>query len=295
LIGDPGHRRTVFGLPAPIAGALWMIVSCIAFGFMWVLIRLTSTEMHPFVIVVWRNALGLLWLLPMLLASPGLLRRERFVPNLRRAFWSVIATFSLFFAVARAPLADVLAISFASPLFATLGAMLFLGEKVGPVRAGALIGGMAGVLIVLRPGATPLGAGIFGALSAAIATAGSVLVLRRLASIEDPRAITVWSFLILLPVSIVIALPFWQWPSRHLWPLLVGIGACAASGQLSMSRALALAEASSLMPLDFVRFALVTIAGVWLFGERWDWMTIAGGGVILASTTLLVAREHRRR
>jgi drug/metabolite transporter (DMT)-like permease len=269
-----------------------MVLSCLAFAGLWVMIRIASQELHPFALVVWRNFLGLLWLLPMLLLTPGLLKTARLPGHLRRATSGVIATFATFYAVANAPLANVLAINYTAPLFATIGAILFLGERVRWVRGLALAIGFLGMLMVLRPGATDMTPGLWAAIVSALATAFSLIAIKALTGTDDARAVAAWSFILTTPVSFLLALPFWEWPSERLWPILVAMGACAAAGQLALSKAFALADASAIMPYDFVRFGLITLAGILLFGERYDLFTIIGGGVILSASITLALRER---
>lgn len=269
-----------------------MVVSCISFAGLWVLIRLISQELHPFAIVVWRNVMGLLWLLPMLLLTPGLLKMNRLPGHMRRATSGLIATFATFYAVSHAPLANVLAISYTAPLFATAGAVIFLGERIRWIRGAALVVGFLGMLLVLRPGATEMTPGLWAAIVSALATAFSLIAIKALTGVDDARAVAAWSFILMTPASILLALPFWSWPSADLWPLLVGLGACAAAGQLSLSKAFSLADASAVMPYDFVRFALITAAGILLFGERYDMITIIGGAVILGASISLALRER---
>ena len=280
-------------LPPHLRGILWMIVACISFAGLWVLIRLISQELHPFAIVVWRNFIGLMWLMPMLLLTPGLMKIERLPAHIRRATSGVIATFATFYAVANAPLATVLAINYTAPLFATVGAILFLGERVRVIRSIALVIGLFGMLLVLRPGATEMTPGLWAAIVSTIATAFSLVAIKALTGTDDARAVAAWSFVLTTPVSLLLALPFWTWPEPHLWPLLIGLGACAASGQMALSQAFAAADASAVMPFDFVRFGLITLAGITLFGERYDLWTIIGGGIILASTITLAIREQQ--
>lgn len=282
----------MLNLPANIRAVLWMVVSCVSFAGLWICIRLASQELHPFAVVVWRNFIGLLWLTPMLLTTPGLLKPERLPGHMRRAASGVIATFATFYAVSNAPMANVLAINYTAPLFATIGAMLFLGEKVRRVRGVALGVGFFGMLLVLRPGTTDMTPGLWAAIISALATALSLVAIKALTGIDDARAVAAWSFVLTAPVSMLIAIPFWQWPTAHLWPILVGLGACAASGQLSLSKAFALADASAVMPFDFVRFGLITLAGITLFGERYDVLTIVGGSIILAASITLALRER---
>jgi drug/metabolite transporter (DMT)-like permease len=272
-------------------GIFWMIVSCCAFASMWVMIRYASRDLHAFQIVFFRNAIGTLVLLPMILANPGLIRLERLRPNLRRAASGFVATLGTFYAVAHAPMATALSINYTAPLFATVGAVLFLGERIRARRVAALMVGFLGMLIVVRPGALPMTPGILAAVISAIATAFSIVAIRALVASDDSRAVAAWSFLLMTIPSLIVASFVWKTPPVSVWPLLVLIGAAAAVGQLTLSRAFALAEASAVLPYDFVRFGLIATAGIVLFGERLDALTILGGAVILASTIYLAVRE----
>lgn len=268
-----------------------MVLACVAFGIMWALIRLASADLHPFEIVFFRNLLGLLALTPMLLRNPGLLSSARMPVHVRRATSGFIATLATFYAVANAPLATALAINYTAPLFATIAAVLFLGERIHARRVAGLVAGFVGMMLVLRPGALPMTPGIAAAMISAVSTAFSYIAVRALVGSDDPRAVAAWSFILMLGPSLLVALFVWRWPPPHVWAFLVGIGLCAAVGQLAMSRAFALAEASAIMPFDFVRFGLVTIFGVWLFGERLDAGTLAGGAIIIGATIYLAVRE----
>jgi drug/metabolite transporter (DMT)-like permease len=268
-----------------------MIVSCTAFAIMWALIRLASADLHPFEIVFFRNIIGLAALSPMLLANRGLLQSARMPIHLRRATSGFLATLGTFYAIANAPLATVLAINYTAPLFATLGAVLLLGERIHGRRIAALLVGFAGMLIVLRPGAAPLTPGLAAAMLSAVATGLSIVAIRSLVGSDDPRAVTAWSFILMTPPSLAVALFVWRWPSLHAWPLLAAIGVAAAIGQSALSNAFASSEASAVLPYDFVRFGLITAFGIGLFGERYDIGTFIGGGVILGTTVYLAYRE----
>lgn len=270
---------------------LWMILSCCAFALLWTCIRIASRDLHPFAIVVARNLFGLLWLTPMLLAHPGLLRRARLPVHLRRAASGLIATFATFYAVAHLPLATALAINYTAPLFATIGAVLFLGERIAWRRIAALAVGFTGMLIVLRPDATPFSAGLVAGLVSAVATAFSIVAIKKLVGSDDARAVAAWSFVLTLPPSLLIAAPFLSLPPPGVWPVLVLLGGSAALGQYSLAQAFRHAEASAVMPYDFVRFGLITAAGVALFGEHLDAATLLGGAVILSATIYLAVRE----
>ncbi|MFZ4689352.1 MAG: DMT family transporter [Polymorphobacter sp.] len=272
-------------------GVYWMILSCIAFASMWVMIRYASRSLHAFEIVFFRNAIGTVVLLPMLIANPGLLRLDRITTHLRRATSGFIATMGTFYAVAHAPLATALSINYTAPLFATAGAVLFLGETIRARRVVALVIGFIGMLIVVRPGALPMTPGVIAAMISAVSTAFSIVAIRSLVTSDDSRAVAAWTFILTTIPSLIVALFVWTWPPVALWPLLGLIGTAAAIGQLSLSRAFALAEASAILPYDFVRFGLIATAGILLFGERVDALTIIGGAIILMTTIYLAVRE----
>ena len=285
-------------LPRPAGngrGIAWMIASCAAFAALWVCIRIASATLHPFAIVVARNLFGLLWLSPMLLANPRLLDRRRLPVHVRRATSGVVATFATFYAVAHLPLATALAVNYTAPLFATIGAVLFLGERIHVRRIAALGVGFAGMLIVLRPGVAPFSTGLVAAVVSALATAFSLVAIKRLVGSDDARAVAAWSFVLTLPVSVVLAAPFLQVPPPALLPVLVALGGCAAAGQYALAQAFRHADASAVMPYDFVRFGLITAAGIALFGEAADAWTLIGGTIILSSTIYLAVRERVRR
>ena len=227
----------------------------------------------------------------MLLRRPGLIDPARAVPNLRRATSSLLGTLGTFYAVANAPLATALAINYTAPLFATLGAMLFLGERIHARRGIALAVGFVGMLVVVRPGALPLTPGIGAAVLSAVATAATYLAIRALVGRDDPRSVAAWSFILMAPPSGLIAAFVWSWPSPAAWGLLALIGILAAVGQVALAFALASAEASAVLPYDFVRFGLITTGGIVLFGERYDALTLGGGAIILGATIYLAVRE----
>ena len=281
--------------PAHVRAAFWMVLSGLGFTLLWVLIRLASGELHPFALVVWSNLLGLLWLGPMLLTSHGLFRLGDARLHLRRAGFGVFGLFALFYAVAHAPLAEVLAIGFAAPVFATIGAMLFLKARPGWIRGAALLAGMAGLLLVLRPGPEAFPPGILAALLAAGLAAFSHLALGGDANAGDPRATVTWSLLLMTPLSALLALPWWHWPEANLWPILFAMGACAAAGHLGLARALHLADESRVLPFEFVRFALTALAGIALFRERYPLAVLAGGGILLIAALVLAFRARLLR
>ncbi|MBA4759754.1 MAG: DMT family transporter [Sphingosinicella sp.] len=266
-------------------------MASVGFSAAWVFIRLASETIHPFALVFWRNTAGLLLILPFVLRDPAIASPAQWKSHAMRSTSGVIGMFTVFYAVANAPMATVQAINFAAPIFATAGAALFLGEKLRARRVGALLTGFAGVLVVLRPGAQPLTPGIVSAVVAAVAVAFSIIAIKRLVGIARPMAVVFWSFALPVLPTLLVAIVFWTTPSGAAWLYILGIGAATLIAQIATVRAFSIAEATAVMPYDFVRFGITIAIGYLLFGESIDGITLIGGALILGSAIYLAYRE----
>lgn len=291
--------RLIEALPPTARGIAYMLASTVAFGVLWALIRLASESYEPALIVFYRTLFGLLFLLPLILRRGRMLFATRRLPlHLLRSSTGVIAMYATFYAIALAPLADVVAISYATPLFATVTAALFLGETLRARRITAVAIGLIGVLVVLRPGLETLGPGQGWALLAAIMVAGSLTAIKLLSRSDSPETIVAFTFTLILPVNLVIALFVWRWPDWSDLLLLAAIGGLANLGQITLTRAFTATEVTAVLPFDFVRLVLAAGFGVALFGEPLEWQTVAGALIILLSSVYLAHREaqiDRRR
>jgi drug/metabolite transporter (DMT)-like permease len=278
-----------------VAAIGWTVLASLSFASMWGVIKYTSQTLgyHPFMIVVARNFFGVVACVPMMVAlGPELLRTHRLSAHARRATSGVIATFATFYAISNAPLATALSINYAAPLVATVGAVFFLGERIRIRRMLALAVGFIGVLIVLRPGHLPMSMGIAAAMISAAATAFSIVAIKQLTATDDYRAVIVYSFVLMLIPSILIALPYWRWPDLKDVPVLALIGLLAVTGQTGLTRSYRLVEVTVLMPFDFIRFGGVILIGWIFFQEHIDAFTILGGCIIFLSTIYLAHRER---
>ncbi len=273
-----------------LAGVGWMLVAGAFMAATWMFVKLAGASLHPFVVVFWRNILGTMILLPWLLRS-GALMFDKIGSHAVRATSGSIAIFATFYAIANAPIATVQAINFAAPIFATIGAAIFLGEKLRMRRVVGLVIGFAGVLIVLRPGAAVMTPGIMSAIFATAAISFSIIAVKRLVGLDSTLAVVGWSYVLMIPPSIVAVAFVWNWPSGIGWLYVAGVGVSSLCGQLAMVRAFALADATAIMPYDFLRFAIVVAMGVWIFDESIDAATLLGGAIILGSTIYLAYRE----
>lgn len=271
-----------------------MVGSGLAFAAMMSIVRHLSADLHPFEIAFFRNLLGFAFILPWFWGNRRLtLRTERPWLHVGRAACGLTAMLCLFTAIGLMPLAEVTAITFAAPLFATAGAALILGETVRRRRWTATLVGFAGVMIILRPGTEALSAGAPVALAAAAFIAGAMLFIKFLSRTEHPTTIVVYFGLLLTPLSLIPALFVWKMPAVHHLPWLLALGMTATAGQLLLTRAFAAADASFVMPFDFTRLVFVSAFAALLFSEWPDAWTWIGAGVIVVSSAYVAHRERR--
>ncbi|MBM3567996.1 MAG: DMT family transporter [Alphaproteobacteria bacterium] len=281
--------------PPLIRGALWMLGSCLVFSIAAALVRKMSAEFHPFQLVFIRNGVALLMMLPWLWnVGLGALRTANPKVHGARAVFSLASTLAWFYALATVPLAEAVALGFSAPLFATLGAVLILSERMRVRRWTALAVGFAGAALILRPGFDTVDLGQAMALLSSVLSAGSILAIKWLTRGENPTAIVTLQLLLITPFALLIALFYWRTPDAGQLVWLVAIGICAGFGQLMVVRALKLADTGAVMPLEFSRLIFAAVFGFTLFGETPDLWTWIGGLIIFASGFYIARREAKR-
>ena len=281
-------------VPAPVKGALWMLVSAAALAGLTGVVRHMSAGLHPFEIAFFRSFFGLLILAPWLMRSGlGVLRTKRLGLYTLRCALGVATMLMWFTAISMVPLADAVALGFTSPLFVILGAALFLGEVVRGRRLGATLCGFAGALIILRPGGGVLDLGAVLVLLSAVTLAGANLSVKELSRTEPVQAIVTYMVIFMVPLTFIPALLVWQTPTPAQLAELAGLAAVATLGNYAMTRAVAVADASAVMPYDYARLPFAALIGFFVFGETSDAATWIGAGVIAVASLYLAHHESK--
>lgn len=270
---------TLGRLPPHMRAVVLMLISTLCFTLMHTVIRYAATEgeMHPFEVAFFRNAFGLLAVLPFAL----------------RGTMQVFAMLMFFYALSITPLAKISAVSFTAPLFATLGAIIFLGERIRARRIFALVLGFTGAMVIVRPGLIELDLGAMLVMTSSSIWACAILIIKSLSRTESSLTITTYQNIFLIPFTLVAALFFWTWPSWQMLGLFAVMGMFGSIAHVAMAEALKLAETTAVLPYDFVRLIWASGIGFVVFGEIPEIWTWAGGGLIFASTTYIAFREAR--
>jgi drug/metabolite transporter (DMT)-like permease len=275
-------------------GVLWMGGAVLSFSAMAIGVREMLRHMAPFEVLFVRSAVMLLIVLA-LLPRAGLapLRTRHFGLHVWRNLFHFGGQWSWIFAIGALPLATVFAIEFTMPVWTALLAFLFLKEKLSLPRMVMLACGVAGVLIILRPGAATIQPAAFVMLAGAFGYAAQMIYTKRLAATDAPLAVLFWMPAIQAPLALAAALPHWVTPRLvdAPWMLLLGVGSYTA--HYCMMRAMKIADATVVVPVDFARLPLIAVVGALFYGEPFDAAVLVGAAVIFAGTYYSLSRERR--
>ncbi len=259
-----------------------------------VLVRLLSGDVHPVVMAFTRGLFGAIAMLPWMLSRPGIMKTSRHWLHALRATLKLASLVALFAALANAPLATVTAIGFAAPLFVTVGAWIFFGERPRSVRvAGALLG-FFGIVVLLRPDGSEMNIALFYALISALLVGTIQLILKHMGKTENADTLVAWNLIITVPIAAIPALYFWATPTATEWMLLGLQGVLGAVNQFTATKAFQYADASLVAPIDFVRLPFVAVAAYFFFGEIADRATWIGASLIFIAVLLIAASSRGR-
>ncbi len=288
----PAGGDSAVASPTVVAAA-YMVLAAALFASMHGTVKLISFDLHPFVIAFFRNLFGFLVLVPLLLRGGAtLFKTRRFGMQMTRACINSVSMLSWFTALSLIPLADATALNLTGPLFVTIGAMIAFGERVRIWRWTALGLGAVGAFMVVRPGFEAVN---FGAILAIVSTATAAisrLCAKSLTRTEDPTTIAAYVQFLMTPITLVVALLVWQWPTAEQFGGLVAIGVLGSVGHLLTAKAYAIADISFAEPLSFTRMVFATVFGYVAFSEIPDAWTWAGAFTILAAATIISYRER---
>lgn len=276
----------------PLTGIFWMLVTGVCFIMVTALVKTMGPRLPPGEAAFIRYAMGLVFLLP----SLGALRDA----HLTKRQWTLFSIRGLchaggvicwFYAMVRIPIAEVTAMGYLAPIYVTVGAALFLGERLAARRIVAVLLGLAGAAIILRPGFREVSDGHLAMLLAAVVFAGSYLTAKVLADEVKPGVVVA-----MLSVFVTIGLaPFalvdWVTPTPRELMFLASVAVFATAGHYTMTLAFAAAPVTVTQPVTFLQLVWATLLGLIWFDEAVDIYVVMGGMVILGSVTFITWRE----
>jgi len=268
--------------------ALWMTGWLSLTLVMAVAGREALRELNVFELMEVRSLIGFLLLSPIIYRAGGLaaLKTKRLRDHTIRNLIHYAAQLAWFFALTVIPIGQVVAIEFTMPIWTAILAAGFLGERITAWKAAAILLGLVGVIIIVRPAAGQIEPGQLIALGAAIGFGISMVLVKSLTRTESALQVIFWMLVVQSTAGLLPTLYLWTWPSAHAWNWMIVIGICGTFSHYCLASAMRYADATVVVPMDFLRVPLTATAGWLLYAERLDIFTGLGAALILAGNLL---------
>lgn len=282
----------------PLLAAAWMTGALAGFSTMAVAGRALGAHMDTFEVMLYRSLIGAL----IVIVVASALKRTNEISSDRLSLHFVRNIFHFsgqnlwFYAITVIPLAQVFALEFSYPIWVTLAAPFVLGERLTRTRMACAFLGFVGILIIVRPGVTPLNFGLFCAFLCAIGFAGSALVTKVLTKDQSIVSILFWLTTMQAVFGLIcagfdgdITLPN---ATSLPWVTLVAI--CGLGAHLCLTKALSVAPAAIVTPIDFLRLPTITIVAAVLYGEMIDPFVLMGAALIFLAIFLNLRSDTKK-
>ncbi|MEO9819724.1 MAG: DMT family transporter [Paracoccaceae bacterium] len=278
--------------PNPMRGIFWMFMTGLLFVAVTALVKSMGPRIPPAEAAFLRYLLGLVFLLPMIrdLRDAHLTSRQWRLFTLRGIFHAV-GVILWFYAMTRIPIAEVTAMNYLAPVYVSVGAALFLGERLAARRIAAVIVALIGAAIILRPGFRDVSQGHIAMVFAAIVFAGSYLTAKVLSGEVKPTVVVAMMSIFVTVALAPFALADWVTPRFDELAILFAVAVFATAGHYTMTLAFAAAPVAVTQPVTFLQLVWAVLLGVFMFDEPVDVWVLLGGFVILASVTFITWRE----
>jgi drug/metabolite transporter (DMT)-like permease len=276
----------------PVAGILWMLLTGLCFISVTALVKYMGTALPPAQMAFLRYLLGLVFLLPAI----GAMRAAHLTPRQWKLFGirglvHGLAVITWFYAMTQIPIADVTAMNYMAPIYVSIGAALFLGEKLAFRRIAAIVIALIGALIILRPGFREVSSGHLAMIFTAVAFGASYLTAKVMSSEVKPSVVVAMLSIFVTIVLAPFAMSVWVPPTLGDLGLLFAVACFATLGHYTMTLAFAAAPVTVTQPVTFTQLVWAVLLGYFVFNEAVDVWVLVGGVLILASVSFITWRE----
>jgi drug/metabolite transporter (DMT)-like permease len=277
---------------------LWMTGALLSFSAMAVSVRILGVTLGVMEILALRAGLGLLVMATLAGLRPDLratINCRHIRLHLFRNTVHVGSSYLWAMSLLLIPLAMTFALEFTTPVWTLLLAAPILGERLTASRIGAVVLGLLGVLVILRPGLATFQPGALLALMAAFGLAVTLIATKKLTRTDSTFAILFWMMLIQLPIALAASEPLFVTKlTQAQAPAVIGIGVSGLVSHYCLTNAFRAGDAGVVVPLDFMRIPLIAVIGWWLYGESLDVFVFLGAGLIVTGILWNLRSEATR-
>src|ERR1700761_7813069 len=274
--------------PSKPKAALWMAGWLAQMLVVAVAGREALRQVNVFQLMELRTLIGFLLLYPLVRANGGFtsMKTSRLPQHIGRNLVHYGAQLGWFFALTLIPIGQVVAIEFTMPIWTAILAASFLGERITSWKAVAIALGIIGVVIIVRPATGEVNPGQLIALAAAVGFGISMALVKSLTRTESALAVIFWMIVVQWTAGLLPTLLVWTWPSTVIWGWIVVIAICGTFSHYCLASAMRYADATIVVPMDFLRVPLTATVGWLVYSERLDLYTVLGAALILTGNLL---------
>jgi len=296
---QPNSSQKSVESPDNFTAILWILFSVVTSSVMTISVRDISAELGSTMIVFLRNSVSTALILIAIILFAKLRKKMQFSKPWLHLLRGILIAFSTqlgFYSISNLPLSTVTVLFFLAPIWATLLAIPFHGEKVGPRRIAAIAVGFIGAVIILRPGFGEFHPAMLTAMGSSILFALALNMSRGLARADGALSTYFSSVVITAIVMLPFALPVFDTPhTTRAWiagAVIVVTGAARGYADIEAYR---LGEAGILAPITYLRLIFIATAAYFLYSEIPDMPTIIGATIIIGATLYIARRETKLR
>lgn len=275
--------------------AAWMGGALLSLAAMAVASRELSAYLSIFQILFFRSACGLIVVTLILWRSDWRQIVTAQLPtHLVRNIGHFGAQYAWVYGIIFIPMAEVFAIEFTAPVWTIFLAALILKEKITLSRGISVAVGLAGVYLIVQPGSAMMHPASLAVLGGSVLFALAYTLTKKLSKTDTPLCILFYMTVVQFPLGLVASLMDWRVPDPACWPLVLVVGVMALTAHYCMARAMKIADATIVVPLDFLRLPLIAVVGALLYGETVEAGLFIGAGLILGGNLFSIIMEKRR-
>jgi drug/metabolite transporter (DMT)-like permease len=279
-----------------LKGIFWAITSSFWVAILLINVRYLSADYNHYIIVFWRCIFGLILIMPWAFRN-GLhnVKTKKIKLLFFRSIIGVIAMLTWFEALSLIELPKATALSFAGPLYGVITAYFILNDKPGIHRVLALLVGLIGVMIIIRPGFIEINKAVYLILFSTFLWSIISIIIKVLTRTEASKLITFYMGLLMSILSFPLAIMHWQQIANEDWIYFILIGLTSNLAHNALNNSFKYADISVIMPFDFARLIFVSILAYFIFGDILDIWTILGTIIIVSSSCYIIFREKRNK
>lgn len=282
--------------PSLIKASYWMFGTLLSFSLMAISVKELSNFLGTSEIIFFRSLVSLLIIIPFVITF-GFKKvyTENVLKHAIRNTAHFFGQYGWIYGIAFIPLAEVFALEFTVPIWTAIIATILLKESITKARIYAIVFGILGVFVILRPGIEIIQLASLAVLGGAISYGLSHTLTKSLVQSDTPLSVVFYMALFQLPMGLVLSLHNWVVPTGVMWFWIFIIGITALSAHYCMAKAMTFADAMVVVPMDFIRLPLIMVVGLVIYNEKIEWLVLFGAILMLFGNFINFKNESKLR